>query len=123
MIIYLIRPYYPENLKQQSFPLGLGYLASVLEKNGHEVKIFDLNMMGFTNQEFLKYLIKHHVDLIGVSGLTYDFFGMIELCKLIKKEEKLAFNHRGNSCFVITKIFARKNPSGYCSYWRRRNHF
>ena len=84
-----IRPFYPERMKHQSIQLGLLYLGAVLEKNGYRVKIYDLNNLEITNHQVIKYLEAEKPDFIGVSGLSYDFFGMIELCNLIKQNEKL----------------------------------
>ena len=84
--IALIRPDFPESFAQKSFPLGLGYLAAILRQNGYFVQIYDLNIINFTNQQILPVLKKLQFDFIGISALTVDFTGMIELAQLIKQD-------------------------------------
>jgi len=83
--VYFFRPYFPEKVKQQSFPLGIGYLASILEKEHYSVKIFDLNFINVRNKDVVQILNHDKPDYICVSCLTYDFLGMIELCRYIKE--------------------------------------
>ena len=90
--IALIRPYFPESFAQKSFPLGLGYLAAILRQNGYFVQIYDLNIINFTNQQILPVLKKLQFDFIGISALTVDFTGMIELAQLIKQDTILQGN-------------------------------
>jgi radical SAM superfamily enzyme YgiQ (UPF0313 family) len=87
--IALVRPYFKELVTQQSYPLGLGYLAAVLRKQGYWVRIYDLNIIHLKNERFIRLIKKIRVDYIGVSGLTYDFLGMIDLCTKIKKDADL----------------------------------
>ena len=88
--IALIRSSFYEVIKQQSQPLGLGYLAAILRENGYWVRIYDLNQLNINNFDFLHYLKAKKFDYIGVSALTYDFLGMIELCNFIKDEAELS---------------------------------
>jgi anaerobic magnesium-protoporphyrin IX monomethyl ester cyclase len=104
-IAVLIRPHYPERMKQQSFPLGLLYLGSILENHHYKVKLFDLNAIGCTNSEIIKYIPRKNVKFIGVSSLSYDFYGMIELCNLIK-----ANNEIKNIPLIIGGVHASSLP-------------
>lgn len=56
------------------FPLGLGYIASVLQKDGHEVEVLDINGYGYSNQAVIERLNSYKdVDVVGISGhiVTY----------------------------------------------------
>ncbi len=65
-------------------PLGLLYIAAVLEKAGHAIQIFD------ADPEFQESMIKEIKDfgpeLIGLSFLTVAYERAFNLCKTLKKE-------------------------------------
>ena len=65
-------------------PLGLLYIAAVLEKAGHDVQIFD------ADPEFQDSMLKEIKDfgpeLIGLSFLTVAYERAFNLCKTLKKE-------------------------------------
>jgi radical SAM superfamily enzyme YgiQ (UPF0313 family) len=65
-------------------PLGLMYIAGVLEKAGHQVQIFD------ADPEYQDTIIKEIKDfdpeLIGLSFLTVAYQRAFNLCKALKKE-------------------------------------
>jgi radical SAM superfamily enzyme YgiQ (UPF0313 family) len=86
--VILIRPFYKEVLKQQTFPLGLGYLAAVLRKNNYWVRIYDLNVLRITNKDFVNYLQNLKVDFIGITALSWYYNAMVEICKLFKQNDK-----------------------------------
>lgn len=48
-------------------PLGLGYLASTLEKDGHEVKIFDMMVEEIVLEDVIK---NFKPELVGISVNT-----------------------------------------------------
>lgn len=51
-------------------PLGLAYLASVIEPDGHEVRILDAFAEGLTWNNFTEEIRKAKADLIGIGGMT-----------------------------------------------------
>jgi anaerobic magnesium-protoporphyrin IX monomethyl ester cyclase len=72
MKILLIQP--PARSRQREDvvvpPLGLAYLASSLEKEGHGVKILDAFALGMSWGEFESEVSKEKADLIGIGGLS-----------------------------------------------------
>ena len=79
-------------------PLGLGYIASVLEKNGYDVTILDTGIekwkqintrsdgvkyVGMNFRETAEYCKKF--DVVGVTVLTVDAITAFEMCERIKK--------------------------------------
>jgi len=65
--------------------LGLGYLASVLKQNGHNVTVLHCikEKMGF--KEFEEYIKKHNFDAIGIQMFTYDFNNVKKYSQIIKQ--------------------------------------
>jgi radical SAM superfamily enzyme YgiQ (UPF0313 family) len=51
-------------------PIGLSYLAAVLEQNGFEVKVIDCPACGFTHENLKQELSAFSPDLIGVASMT-----------------------------------------------------
>ena len=51
-------------------PLGLLYLAAMLEKEGHEVKIIDAPVENLDLEQVLARIARFEPDFVGVSGIT-----------------------------------------------------
>ena len=72
MKILLINPP-PRNLSREEVvmpPLGLAYLASVIESEGHKVKILDAFAHSLRWEAFEEEVRKEKADLIGIGGMT-----------------------------------------------------
>ncbi len=67
-------------------PLGLAYMASVLLREGHDVKITDAPALGFTNTDVLKEIGKWEPDFIGMTALTSMIQRVSELGRKIKEQ-------------------------------------
>jgi len=65
-------------------PLGLAYIAASLEKEGHHVKIIDLNL---EKETVLKEEVQKH-ELVGISVLTVFYNKVKELIKKIREVDK-----------------------------------
>jgi len=81
-------------------PIGLGYLASMLEKNGHEVKILDarlegynqinkfndkLEYIGLTYKQIAKRVKKENPQMVGIGGWSVQKFSIFRTAESIKK--------------------------------------
>ena len=88
--IVLIRPTLNVIADQFNFPIGLGYLASILRENGYWVRIFDLSLYNISNNDFLDFIEKFDLDYIGITSLTIYYNSTIKLCKEIKKRNSLS---------------------------------
>lgn len=69
-------------------PLGLGYLASYLEKHGHQVSIFDGTAKNASIKDFLETISDFKPDLVGISVLTRGHNRAKEMILVIKKRFK-----------------------------------
>lgn len=87
--IALINPNYQKRIQaiaQISVgpPLGLAYLAAVLEKQGFPVSIIDANAQGLPEAEIVSSVIAQKADLVGLTAVT----PTIHLCSALAKEIK-----------------------------------
>lgn len=84
--VTLVNPHYPRGAPKSIFiPLGLGYLAAVLEENEYEVKVLDLQMSDPTSHELESDLSKSNADIVGVTTSTLTYWPAIEVVKAAKK--------------------------------------
>jgi len=78
MRILLIRPRYRYSISDP--PLGLGYIAAVLEKQGHNVKFLDLTRDSLSNFQFKEYVRREDPELVGI---TLTCSGLLETQRLV----------------------------------------
>lgn len=93
--ILLINPPIRENALPDCIPFGIGSIASVLEKKGYFVEIWDLNILRITKEEIIKKIdFVKYFDVIGIGGLitTYNFISW--LVPFIRK-------HAPNSIIIV----------------------
>ncbi|MHA2170294.1 MAG: B12-binding domain-containing radical SAM protein [Candidatus Hodarchaeales archaeon] len=68
-------------------PLGLGYIAAVLEENGYtKIKILDSQALGITPETYRKYLKRYAPDFLGIQSLTPNFKPALEAARIAKEE-------------------------------------
>jgi radical SAM superfamily enzyme YgiQ (UPF0313 family) len=67
------------------FPMGLGYIAAVLEKASHDVEIYAQDFHHYPNDHLTGYLDNNHFDAIGVSLIAgyYQYRKLLALSKAI----------------------------------------
>lgn len=76
MKVLLIKPSHEEifgrikGIQPEYPPLGLGYVAAVLEQDNHEVKILDMPAENTTEDELKKLLSTFSPDVIGINATT-----------------------------------------------------
>ena len=66
-------------------PLGLLYIAAVLEKDGHEVRIVPSDILKLSWEQIKKEILNFEPDIIGVTSTTENRFQSIKLIKTAKK--------------------------------------
>jgi len=116
------------------FPLGLGYISSILKKNGHDVDCLNLNHHKGSIEEIINMsLNKKQYDFVCLGGTCLDYLTIKEIIKSIRKnkskprillggliivtEPKLIFNLLkpdyaiiGEAEIPILEFFENKNP-------------
>jgi anaerobic magnesium-protoporphyrin IX monomethyl ester cyclase len=84
--VTLVNPPYPKGAPQSLFlPLGLGYLAAVLEQSQYEVTVLDLQISNPTPQQLEAQLTASKPDIVGVTTSTLTFWPAVEVVKAAKK--------------------------------------
>ncbi len=74
------------------FPLGVGYLASVLRKEGYHVDIYCQDLYHYSNDELAEYLDNNDYDIIGIGFLAARFKEtIIDLCYVVNNHKKKAW--------------------------------
>ena len=77
------------SLKDANFPIGIGYIASVLVEAKHDVKVYDLQyekIIGRLNKHRLAEIIKENAhDVVCAGGVFMDLNSLIELITVSKK--------------------------------------
>ncbi|MEK7167998.1 MAG: radical SAM protein [Patescibacteria group bacterium] len=82
--------------------LGVGYLASYLEKNGYEVKIVDTHKENLNESEMAEKIMSFEPEAVGVSANTHNRFRAIEAIKLLKKKNPNLLVVVGGPHFSLT---------------------
>jgi len=71
------------------FPIGLGYIASVLKRAGHEVKIYNQDKFHYDEKHLKGYLDRNAFDVIGVGIIAgyYQYRKLLKLSEAINKSK------------------------------------
>lgn len=77
-----------------AMPLGICYLAAVLERAGIEVGLLDAAAEQFSHEDVYCYIKKGKFDVVGITATTNGFFRALGLAKVLKK-------HAGSSLPVL----------------------
>jgi anaerobic magnesium-protoporphyrin IX monomethyl ester cyclase len=85
--VTLVNPPYPTQPYQHTPfpPLGLGYLAAVLEKNQYEVDIIDCQASGFSYEDFKRELSKRTPDIVGITATTRLYNSALKVAEIAKE--------------------------------------
>ncbi len=69
-------------------PMGIAYIAGVLEHNGNEVQILDLLVSKYTEDKIRRKLEEYQPDIVGVTSVTMNYPVASEILKHCKKVNK-----------------------------------
>ncbi|MBF0207700.1 MAG: cobalamin-dependent protein [Oligoflexia bacterium] len=70
-------------------PLGLAYIASSLERANHEIKIVDAQIENLNLSDIQNTIKNFNPVLIGITTMTSNFRGALEVAKLAKDNNKI----------------------------------
>ncbi|MDX1814234.1 MAG: cobalamin-dependent protein, partial [Candidatus Bathyarchaeia archaeon] len=86
--ITLVNPPYPSGSHQHPpfTPLGLGYLAAVLEEEKYEVDVIDCQVLGCSYGEFRSRISKiKKPDIVGITSTTLTYKSALQIAKIAKE--------------------------------------
>ena len=85
--ITLVNPPYPSESHESmhTIPLGLGYLAAVLENNGYTVDVIDCQVLKPTQKQLESKLSQLQPDIVGVTSATLTYEPALEIAKTTKE--------------------------------------
>ena len=66
------------------FPLGIGYLAAVIKKDGHEVLFLDPEVQGLNADGIKELLFRAKPDIVGISCATPNFKQALKIASFSK---------------------------------------
>lgn len=66
-------------------PLGLAYIAGVLENNGFNVSILDSMALNYTSAQTRNYIFQLKPDVVGITAMTPTFRGALEVARFSKE--------------------------------------
>ena len=85
MKVLLINPPIREWAKPNVFPLGLGYIASVLMREGHEVDVLDINAHRLGPEEVEEKIAGFEFDIAGIGGIVTIYRYVKWLIRILRK--------------------------------------
>lgn len=87
MQVTLVNPPYPEGSHRHPpfIPLGIGYLAAVLEKNGYDVNVIDCQALPLKLNEVENELRKRQPDVVGLTSTTLTYNSALKIINVTKK--------------------------------------
>jgi len=87
MQVTFVNPPYPAGSHRHPpfIPLGIGYLAAVLEKNGYDVNVIDCQALKLTLSEVENELRKRQPDVVGLTSTTLTYKSALKIIKVAKK--------------------------------------
>lgn len=69
-------------------PLGIAYVAAVLELAGYDVKILDCQALNLSMDEIRREIETYGPDVVGITSMTPILLGVLEVAKLTKDIDK-----------------------------------
>lgn len=111
MKILLINPPVREWAKPNVFPLGLGYIAAILLRNNHQVKILDINAFRWDKNEVENRIKDSEFDVVGIGGIITTYKYVKWLIGIIKKyhpDKKIILG--GSIGTSIPQLMLERNP-------------
>ncbi len=84
--IVLVNPRFRAWSPTVLLPLGLAYIAAVLENEGNDVEIIDMNAEKMSNRQLQRRVAD--ADLVGITGMITEYQQILRITNLIKEADK-----------------------------------
>lgn len=111
MKILLINPPIRKWAKPNCFPLGLGYVAAVLQRVGYDVEVLDINAYRYEKIQVEERIKNAEFDVAGIGGIVTTYKYVKWISSILKKHHHSKKIIVGGSVGTsISKIMLEKNP-------------
>ncbi len=110
----------PSRLEQPAywFPIGLGYMATVLRENDYPVEVLDIDAFRYPDEEVVNKLGEMDFDVVGIGGIvtTYKYAKwIIDKIKSIKPEAKVVVG--GHLGTTIPELISKNSKADFIVLW------
>ena len=83
----LINPPYPFS-EIPILPMGISYIAAILEQNDHEIQVLDLLVSRYSKEKIKGKIEEYQPDIVGVTSVTLNYPTASEILKYCKSVNK-----------------------------------
>lgn len=90
-VLFLTPPKTKSKYKSHPFlqftapPLGLAYMAAVLEQEGHDVRILDSLTLEYDYNQVKRYISKYSPDIVGIQAYTPSIYNAVKTAEIVKE--------------------------------------
>jgi len=115
-VLFIQPPHYFDGKSRRPgfFPIGLGYLAANLLKDGHDVEVFDIWAMQLTQEEVLKRIPNLRYDVAGITALSTQYNYVKWLAKHLKRRSDSPIVLGGPLATFSAHLVLDKSPIDFC---------
>lgn len=102
-VVFVISPRAEGDLERGGLPfLGVGYVASWIEKHGYNVLIIDAHTFNLSVEKTVEKILEQNPQAVGIAATTNNRFKAIELIRELKKKNPDLFIFVGGPHFTMT---------------------
>lgn len=101
-IILIIPPYKVSERFGLPYPMGIGYVGTVLKRKGYDVRIIDCDAMKLNLVKLRKLLSESRPDMVGVTATSYTRFSAINVINIVKSVLPDTYTVVGGPHFTAT---------------------
>ncbi len=110
MRISLIQPHYQEGIKGTFPSLGLGYIAAVLEKGGHEVDYLDIDALNIQDASLRAHFSSLSPEMIGITCNSPTYNEARKVARLAKEASPQSFTLLGGPHLDVYPLESIDHP-------------
>ncbi len=108
MNILLINPRLSGIQSEPRFPLSLGYIASVLCNDGHNIQIIDANALKLSDDQIEKMIKNSSFDAVGLTGLITQFKQVQRITSISKNNSSATIVLGGGLASAAPEVVLKK---------------
>lgn len=86
MNLLLVNPPMVRRLVEPLPPLGIAYLAAVLEERDVHVTLVDMDILNLSYEDYRSVVAREHPDVVGITGMTQQYLNGKKVAHITKQE-------------------------------------